>query len=224
MQPYQIKKLFKTILLLAIIIILAITYYYKFVRSATINSNQPAIATSYQINADTMSRLKAATPDNFKNLVWLQHPLYIGDINFKDASDAEVNLKSLKEPLLLVNLWASWCVPCRVEIPDLDKLIQANISSNFKVVAINIDNSNPDKFTRFLQQVGAEHIYPYRDRQGAIFETLKVNGLALGLPVTMIVNQQRYVIAIVNGALEWSSPEAIELLKQAEDLLKPKDT
>ena len=92
---------------------------------------------------------------------------------------------------MLVNLWATWCVPCRKEMPALDAL-QAELGGDkFDVVAINIDTRDPEKPLAFLKDAGVTHLAYYADQSAKVFQELKLAGKAFGMPTTLIVDPLR---------------------------------
>jgi thiol-disulfide isomerase/thioredoxin len=113
---------------------------------------------------------------------------------------------------LLVNLWATWCAPCRAEMPALDALQKELGSEKFEVVAINVDAGDDAKPKKFLADTGVESLGYYRDNTMAAFEELKTRGLALGLPVTLLVDGEGCLLAHMNGPAEWSSDDAKKLI------------
>ncbi|WP_315924698.1 thiol:disulfide interchange protein TlpA [Mesorhizobium sp. SP-1A] len=116
---------------------------------------------------------------------------------------------------LLVNLWATWCAPCRAEMPALDALQKEMGGDRFEVVAVNVDAGADEKPKKFLQDIGVKSLGFYRDASMALFNEAKQRGLALGLPVTMLVDGQGCLIGHMNGPAEWASPDARKLVEAA---------
>src|SRR5690606_18690617 len=110
-----------------------------------------------------------------------QSPQLLSDIGFHGPDGEELSIASLSDKLLLVNLWATWCVPCRTEMPALDELQRELGSDRFEVVAINIDRGTDEKPKTFLAETGIDSLAYYRDNTLAGFDNLKRRGLALGL-------------------------------------------
>jgi len=117
---------------------------------------------------------------------------------------------------LLVNLWATWCAPCRAEMPALDALQKDRGSDRFEVVAVNVDTGDAAKPKKFLEETGVENLALYREPTLQLFDTVKKRGLALGLPVTMLVDGEGCLIGHMNGPAEWSSPDAKRLIEAAQ--------
>ncbi|MFA6156368.1 redoxin family protein [Mesorhizobium sp.] len=116
---------------------------------------------------------------------------------------------------VLLNLWATWCAPCRAEMPALDALQKEKGSDAFQVVAVNVDAGDDVKPKKFLKDTGVETLGYYRDSTMALFNDLKTRGLALGLPVTMLVDGEGCLIAHMNGPAEWAGPDAKRLIETA---------
>lgn len=116
---------------------------------------------------------------------------------------------------VLLNLWATWCAPCRAEMPALDALQKEKGSNAFEVVAVNVDTGDDAKPKKFLKEIGVQTLGFYRDPTIALFNEAKTRGLALGLPVTMLIDADGCLIAHMNGPAEWSSPDAKRLVEAA---------
>ncbi|MEI9404374.1 thiol:disulfide interchange protein TlpA [Mesorhizobium argentiipisi] len=116
---------------------------------------------------------------------------------------------------VLLNLWATWCAPCRAEMPALDALQKEKGSNAFEVIAVNVDTGDDTKPKKFLNEIGVETLGFYRDPTIALFNEAKTRGLALGLPVTMLIDADGCLIAHMNGPAEWSSPDAKRLVEAA---------
>ena len=138
-------------------------------------------------------------------------PLDLPDINFNDASGATKSLTDWRGKVVLLNIWATWCVPCRDEMPALDKLETELGGDAFEVVAVNIDKNGPEKAKAFLQETGATHLALYTDPSGKLFAALK----AVGMPTTLIIDRNGKEIARLVGPADWGSPEAKHVIEAA---------
>jgi thiol-disulfide isomerase/thioredoxin len=143
------------------------------------------------------------------------NPEPLADITFTGPDGAETSLAAFTGRTLLVNLWATWCVPCRTEMPTLDSLEAALGGDDFSVVAINIDLNNPDRARAFLEETGIKNLDFYSDSNAKVFAGLKKRGLAFGLPVTLLLDGNGCRIASVDGAAEWDSDDAKALIAAA---------
>ncbi len=98
---------------------------------------------------------------------------------FTGPDGKPTSLAAFAGKTVLVNFWATWCVPCRAEMPALDRLQAARGGSDFQVVAVNLDTRNPERAAGFLQEVGASHLELYADPSLGVLGELKKRGLAL---------------------------------------------
>jgi thiol-disulfide isomerase/thioredoxin len=135
-------------------------------------------------------------------------PEKLPDFAFNDPEGKPVSLASFKGKTVLFNLWATWCVPCRTELPEFDKL-QAELGSDkFQVVAVNIDTSRPERPKKLFADAGVTSLTLYTDPKASIFFELKQSGKALGLPVTMLVDPEGCMVGLMNGPAAWHSADA----------------
>jgi thiol-disulfide isomerase/thioredoxin len=141
--------------------------------------------------------------------------LKVPDLAFQDASGKPLSLANWRGRTVLLNLWATWCVPCRKEMPALDALQQKLGSSDFQVVAVNIDTRDPDKPKAFLKELGIDKLAYYTDPTAKTFQDLKAVGRAFGMPTTMLVDRQGCEIGTIAGPAEWASDDAVKLIQAA---------
>ncbi len=144
-----------------------------------------------------------------------QTPFRVPDLAFKDAQGADKTLSDWRGRTVLLNLWATWCVPCRREMPALDAL-QAKLGGpDFDVVAVNIDTRDPQKPLAFLKEIGVTHLTYYSDQSAHVFEDLKAAGKAFGMPTTVIVDRNGCEIGNMAGPAEWASDDGVKLVSAA---------
>jgi thiol-disulfide isomerase/thioredoxin len=132
---------------------------------------------------------------------------------FNGPDGAPTTLDAFKGKALLVNIWATWCVPCRSEMPALDRLQKAVGSERFEVVAINVDTSRLERPKAFLDEIGVKNLKFYADPKGEIFFNLRQGGELLGLPTTFLVDSAGCEIGRLSGPATWDSPEALALVQ-----------
>jgi thiol-disulfide isomerase/thioredoxin len=144
-------------------------------------------------------------------LVVRPKPLDLPAFTFNDADGKAVSLADFSGKVVLLNIWATWCVPCREEMPALDKLDTQLGGEDFQVVAVNIDKGGPDKAAAFLKETGATHLARYTDPSGKLFATLK----AVGMPTTLIIDRDGKEIARLVGPADWASAEAVAVIEAA---------
>ncbi len=116
---------------------------------------------------------------------------------------------------VLLNLWATWCAPCREEMPALDALQKELGGEKFEVIAVNVDTGDDVKPKKFLAETGIEALGYYRDNTLALFNDLKKRGLALGLPVTLLIDDEGCLLGHMNGPADWAGADAKRLIEAA---------
>ena len=142
-------------------------------------------------------------------------PLRLPDLAFEDADGKSKKLSDWRGRTVLVNLWATWCVPCRKEMPALESLQTKLGGPDFEVVAINIDTRDPEKPKNFLKEANLTRIGYFSDHKAKVFQDLKSIGRALGMPTSVLVDGAGCEIATIAGPAEWDSDDAVKLIKAA---------
>ena len=140
-------------------------------------------------------------------------PLPVFEIAGKDGSKAST--ADFAGRTVLLNLWATWCAPCREEMPALDKL-QADLGGEtFQVLPVSIDRGGPEKPLAFYEEIGVSHLPFYQDETMGIFNELKKKSLAFGLPVTLLIDKDGCVLGNLNGPADWAGGDAKQLVGAA---------
>jgi thiol-disulfide isomerase/thioredoxin len=142
-------------------------------------------------------------------------PLKIPDLAFEDAAGKKLTLADFRGRTVLLNLWATWCVPCRKEMPTLDALQGELGGPRFEVVAVNIDTRDPGKPKKFLKDIGVQKLTYYADPSAKAFQDLKAIGRAFGMPTTLLVDPHGCEIGSIAGPAEWASKDALKLIEAA---------
>ena len=131
---------------------------------------------------------------------------------FQREDGGKLTLADFRGRAVLLNLWATWCVPCRVEMPALDRLEAAKGGPGFEVVAVNVDTARLERRAAFLDSIGVKSLARFSDPSGDAFETLRKDGKALGLPVTLVIDKDGCEIGSVAGGIKWDFAEAQALV------------
>ncbi|MBI3705063.1 MAG: TlpA family protein disulfide reductase [Rhizobiales bacterium] len=142
-------------------------------------------------------------------------PLKLPALAFQDAQGKPLTLEHWRGRTVLLNLWATWCVPCRKEMPALDALQQRLGGPGFEVVAVNIDTRDLDKPKTWLAEVGVCKLAYYSDPSARTFQDLKAVGRAFGMPTTLLIDGQGCELGSIAGPAEWASDDAIKLIQAA---------
>lgn len=183
---------------------------------------QPAAAANSQdevacaAKADAAKKIAAAATGQVAALLPADPPQSLKTLAFDGPDGKPMTLADHSGKTLLVNLWATWCAPCRAEMPALDTLQKEMGGDRFEVVAVNVDTGDAAKPKKFIEETGVKNLALYREPTLTLFDTVKKRGLALGLPVTMLVDGEGCLLGHMNGPAEWSSPDAKRLIEAAQ--------
>lgn len=170
------------------------------------------VADQCAVKADGAKKIDAAAVGAIAAMRGAETPQSVASLAFTAPDGKPARLGDFKGKTLLVNLWATWCAPCREEMPALDALETQKGSDKFEVVTINIDTGDDTKPKAFLSEIGVKSLELYRDATMGVFNELKRKNLAFGLPVTMLVDKDGCQIAAMNGPADWSSDDALRLV------------
>jgi thiol-disulfide isomerase/thioredoxin len=171
--------------------------------------------TACQPAVDAAAKLVPLVHGEVAALTVAQRPFQVPDVAFKDATGHNRKLADWHGRTVLLNLWATWCVPCRKEMPALDALQSDLGGPNFEVVAVNIDTRDPEKPLTFLKDVGISHLAYYSDESAHVYEDLKTAGKAFGMPTTVLVDRFGCEIGNMAGPAQWSSDDGVKLVSAA---------
>jgi thiol-disulfide isomerase/thioredoxin len=137
------------------------------------------------------------------------------DLAFIDGDGNDRTLADFAGKKLLVNFWATWCAPCREEMPDLDALQTRYGGDDFEVVAISLDmgSDGPVAAQEFLDEIGATNLALYADPSYKVFERLRNEAVTLGLPATLLLDEQACEIAILQGPAHWDTEDGYRVIE-----------
>ncbi len=142
-------------------------------------------------------------------------PLDLSELTFKAPDDTTISVNQFAGRTVLINLWATWCAPCRKEMPALDQL-QADLGNDdFEVVAVNLDRGGKAKPLAFLDEIGVSSLAYYHDNSNKLMKDLRERARATGLPTTILVGPEGCEIGTMYGPAEWASDEAKRLIGAA---------
>jgi len=134
----------------------------------------------------------------------------IAPFTFKDGSGKDITLAAFKGRVVLLNLWATWCAPCRKEMPDLAKLQKEMGGPGFEVVALSLYRKCAEASSAFLKETGADNLALYTDVESKALAAVN----ALGLPATLLVDKEGKEAARLLGPANWSSDEAKSIIRE----------
>ena len=164
---------------------------------------------------ETAGRIAPLARGEVAGVVVASRPLRLPDLAFRDGSGSERHLAQWRGRTVLLNLWATWCIPCRKEMPALDELQGKLGGPPFEVVTINIDTRDADKPRTWFKEVGITHLGYYADASAKVFQDLKLVGRAFGMPTTILVDPSGCEIGTLAGPAEWASEDAHKLVRAA---------
>ncbi len=130
------------------------------------------------------------------------------DIAFNGPDGKKLTLADFRGRNVLLNLWATWCVPCRAEMPALDRLQAKFGGQDFQVVAVNLDTARLDRPKAFFTDAGVKNLNLYADPSADSFEAMRVAGKALGLPTSLLIDKDGCEIGVMAGPAAWDGPDA----------------
>jgi thiol-disulfide isomerase/thioredoxin len=137
-------------------------------------------------------------------------PKPVPPLEFEDAQGRKRTLAEFRGRMVVLNIWATWCAPCREEMPALDRL-QAKLGGpSFQVLAVSVDQQGPEVARRFYQEIGVKSLDFYIDRSARAAFRLD----APGLPVSLLIDRQGREIGRKLGAAEWDAPQVVEELRR----------
>jgi thiol-disulfide isomerase/thioredoxin len=136
-------------------------------------------------------------------------------LSFHGPDGKAQTLADFRGRTVLLNLWATWCAPCRKEMPGLDQLQAEMGGRDFEVVAINIDTRNLERPRAWLAEHNIGRLAYYADPEAKVFQDLKRAGQAVGMPTTILVDAHGCNLGVLHGAAEWASPDARRLISAA---------
>ena len=145
-----------------------------------------------------------------KNLIFHKNPKTLINIEFKDMKNTTVKLNNLENKLIILNFWATWCVPCRDEMPSLDKLAVNKDFNNLEIIPINVGRETINKSINFFRDINVENLDIYYD------DTLDLPRKLLlrGIPTSVLINKDGKEFARILGSIDFENEDFINWLKK----------
>ncbi|MFW5654492.1 MAG: TlpA family protein disulfide reductase [Roseicyclus sp.] len=157
-------------------------------------------------NAEGIDRLLTG---EMRGLVVHETPVAASDLPFVRADGTEGSLADYEGRMVVLNFWATWCAPCREEMPSLQNLHDALAGEDFAVVTLATGFNQPQAIRRFFDETGVKDLTQYRDINQQIAREMGV----FGLPITVILDAEGREIARLRGDAHWDSPEAMAVVE-----------
>ncbi|MEM9277340.1 MAG: TlpA disulfide reductase family protein [Pseudomonadota bacterium] len=145
----------------------------------------------------------------------VDEPLDVGYISFVDGAGNPKTLAEWRGQTVLFNLWATWCPPCREEMPWFEELQVKKGSDKFQVLPVSIDIGDSSKPKQFYEDTGLKELPFMHDNTTEAFQSLKKKAVALGMPTTLLVDTNGCALGVLNGPAHWNSPDAETLIDAA---------
>jgi thiol-disulfide isomerase/thioredoxin len=161
-------------------------------------------------NTPSTARLQGFAHGNLQRLTPLDPAFPAPDQPFFAPDGAEIRLTDFKGQVLVVNFWATWCAPCRVEMPSLNRLAAKLDKDPARVLTISLDRGGAAVAQKFLDEIKADRLTAYVDQGSALAGQLQVTGL----PATLIIDRNGYIVARHDGPAEWDQPDAVALVRE----------
>jgi thiol-disulfide isomerase/thioredoxin len=147
------------------------------------------------------------------NLSFVDPPAAVPTLDFVDGGGRSMTLADFRGRVILLNVWATWCVPCRKEMPTLDRLQAKLGGADFQVIALSIDRQGMAVVKPFYRDVGLAALGIYIDQSGKATQLLH----AVGVPMTLLIDRQGREVARKMGPAEWDSPEMVAIIRRYLD-------
>ncbi|WP_127144175.1 TlpA disulfide reductase family protein [Pelagibacterium montanilacus] len=173
------------------------------------------LAQSCEIREDVAQTMDASAQGELAALLASINGRGYADLAFIDSEGNPLTLADFSGKKLLVNFWATWCAPCREEMPDLDALQARYGSEDFEVVAISLDmgSDGPVAADQFLEEIGADNLALYADPSYKVFERLRNEAVTLGLPATVLLDEEACEVAVLQGPAHWDSADGDRVIE-----------
>lgn len=207
-QPQQPRRAFILSAVILVVLTLGLTLY-----GTQKPANQDTAPSSDCSGAvERTKKLKPLVKGEIAALALAEHPSPVPELTFSTPQKTQANLTDFRGRTLLVNFWATWCVPCRHEMPGLDRLQSLRGSKDFDVITINVDTTKLDRPQAFLNEIGVKNLKLYTDSTASAFESLRRSGELIGLPTTLLVDKEGCEIGTMAGPAQWDSQDALALI------------
>ena len=151
----------------------------------------------------------AATASGLERLVRVDPPGTLSGVTFSDGEGRARTLSEWRGKVVLVNLWATWCAPCKREMPSLDRLQAKLGGAHFAVLPISLDRTGPEKPRQFLAANGLKNLDLFLDSGNTLMQAMR----APGLPLSVLLDRQGREIARLAGPAEWDGAEAETMIR-----------
>ena len=137
-------------------------------------------------------------------------PQPLPPLTFETLDGQPASLADFAGKVVVLNLWATWCAPCREEMPSLDRLQAKFVDRDLVVLTLSVDRAGPERVQKFLDEIGVRQVHVYRDPKAAATRAVRVPGL----PATILVNRKGEEVGRVLGIAQWDGPPAVAAIEK----------
>ena len=166
-------------------------------------------ALSLGANVAAAADLEALKAGQMEGLVVYSEPLPVPGFEFATAGGEPTSLEAWRGKVVVLNFWATWCPPCREEMPSLNNLQKTLGGKDFQVITLATGRNPPPKVDAFFEEAGLDALPKLYDEKQVGARALG----ALGLPVTLLLDREGREVARLIGGAEWDSPEALRIVE-----------
>ena len=146
---------------------------------------------------------------DIKNLIIYEEPKKIEDITFLDVKNKQLNLKDYQGNLILLNFWATWCAPCKEEMPSLDKLKTYESLDNLKIFPINVGSDNTEITSNFFKELKIRNLKLYFDSPVTLTKKFGLRGI----PTSVLIDKEGLEFARIVGSIDFEDKKFVEWLR-----------
>lgn len=171
--------------------------------------------TACSFSDERRTALNAAAQGDVAAFAVLDEPRPVPMLAFNDGDEQAHAIADWRGKSVLFNLWATWCAPCREEMPMLDALQRDHGDEDFEVVAVSIDTRESADPLGFLQEIDVEALTFYQDKSASLFNDLRAEGLAFGMPTTLLIDDEGCLQGWLAGPAHWDGADAVALIEAA---------
>ena len=148
----------------------------------------------------------------FNNIAVHDKPMHISSVIFEDIFENKLKLENLEGNLVILNFWATWCAPCKEEMPSLDKLSYDKNFKNLKILAVNMEKKNLKKTQKFFSDLGIKKLPIYFGEYSSFVKKLKLRGV----PTTILINPEGKEFARIIGSIDVQDKDFLKWLSNYE--------
>ena len=156
-----------------------------------------------------ITNVSAYDLSDFKNILIHKVPKTYDNVIFLDKNDKKININDFKGNLLILNFWATWCEPCKEEMPSLNNLQINTELDKLKIFTINIGKENKKKVNKFFLDLNIKNFEPYFDLPTTLAKKFSLRGI----PTSILINKNGKEFARVIGSVDFDNPKLINWLK-----------